>query len=74
MVYDVDFMFNYIESCYEDYFVGVVEPASLKSLREAYIENNMPGTPEVMQMIEKLKDDDNSVLVLFKPKPLKRYE
>lgn len=74
MVYDVDFMFTYIESCYEDYFVGVVEPASLKSLREAYIENNMPGTPEVMQMIEKLKDDDNSVLVLFKPKPLKRYE
>lgn len=74
MVYDVDFMFDYIGSCYEDYVVGVVDPPSLKSLYAAYKENNRPGTPEVMQMIEKLKDDDNSVLVLFKPKALKRYE
>ena len=37
-------------------------------------QGSVKGKKENMEMIEKMKDDDNSVLVLFKLKPLKRYE
>lgn len=71
---DIDFAFNYILSNCDDYMVAEVNVSTLKALEEACKEGLVKGKKENMEMIEKLKDDDNSVLVLFKLKPLKRYE
>lgn len=71
---DIDFRFDYILSNCDDYIVGEVNVSTLKALAESCKQGLVKGKKENMEMIEKLKDDDNSVLVLFKLKPLKRYE
>ena len=74
IVQDIDFIYDYTKSCCGDYIVGVVDVPTLRALYEACKKNLVKGSKENLEMIEKLKDDDNSVLVLFKLKPLKRYE
>lgn len=74
VIQDVDFIYDYIKSCCGDYIVGVVDIPTLRALHDACKKKWVKGKKENMEMIEKLKDDDNSVLVLFKLKPLKRYE
>lgn len=71
---DIDFAFDYILSNCDDYIVAEVNVSTLKALAESCKQGLIEGKKENMEMIEKLKDDDNSVLVLFKLKPLKRYE
>ena len=71
---DIDFAFDYILSNCDDYIVAEVNVSTLKALAESCKQGLVKGKKENMEMIEKLKDDDNSVLVLFKLKPLKRYE
>jgi len=51
-----------------------VNISTLRALAELCKQGSVKGKKENMEMIEKMKDDDNSVLVLFKLKPLKRYE
>ena len=72
ILFDMDFavkldqLFNY-----KDYFVGLVEPETLKGLKK-HIETttHYPMKEENRKMIENLKDDDNMVLVFFKIKAL----
>lgn len=71
---DVDFVYNYILSCCGDYMVGIVEIPTLQILYDVCKKKLVKSKKENMEMIEHLKDDDNSVLVLFKLKPLKRHE
>ena len=71
---DIDFAFDYILSNCDDYIVGEVNVSTLRDLAKSCKEGLTKGSKENLEMIEKLKDDDNSVLVLFKLKPLKRYE
>lgn len=71
---DIDFAFDYILSNCGDYIVGEVNVSTLRELAESCEKGLTKGKKENMEIIEHLKDDDNSVLVLFKLKPLKRYE
>jgi len=71
---DVDFIYDYVLSCHGDYIIGIVDVPTLRALYDACKQGLVKGKKENMEMIEKLKDDDNSVLVPFKLKPLKRYE
>lgn len=74
VIQDIDFIYEYTKSCYGDYIIGIVDVPTLRALYDACKQGLVKGKKENMEMIEKLKDDDNSVLVLFKLKPLKRYE
>lgn len=71
---DVDFIYDYVLSCHGDYIIGIVDVPTLRALYDACKQGLVKGKKENMEMIEKLNDDDNSVLVLFKLKPLKQYE
>lgn len=71
---DIDFAFDYILSNCDDYIVGEVNISTLRALAELCKQGSVKGKKENMEMIEKMKDNGNSVLVLFKLKPLKRYE
>lgn len=74
VIQDIDFIYDYTKSCYGDYIVGIVDVPTLRALYDACKEGYVKGKKENLEMIKNLKDDDNSVLVLFKLKPLKRYE
>ena len=74
VIQDVDFIYDYTKAYCDDYIVGIVDVPTLRALYDACKKNLVKGKKKNMEMIEKMKDDDNSVLVLFKLKPLKRYE
>ena len=72
ILFDMDFAVKLDQlSNYKDYFVGLVEPETLKGLKK-HIETttHYPMKEEKRKMIENLKDDDNMVLVFFKIKAL----
>ena len=69
---DVDFVYDYILSCCGDYIVGVAEVSTLRALAEACKMGIVKGKKENLEMIDRLKDDDNPVLVLFKLKPIQK--
>ena len=65
---DMDFAveFNPIFS-YQDYFIALVHPASLKALkRHIQATTHYPAKEENMQLFEQIDEEDNPVLVFFK--------
>lgn len=74
IIQDIDFIYDYTKAYCDDYIVGIVDVPTLRALYEACKQNLVEGKKENLEMIEKLNDDDNSVLVLFKLKPLKQHE
>ena len=55
---------------FEDYFVGTVPAWLLKELKEYHDKNNFKMPDEVDDMIDRLNEEDNDVLVFFRIKPL----
>lgn len=73
LYFDTDFAFEYENGVYAygDYFVALLQPATLKALQK-HIETttHYAAKPENKQLFAELKDDDNMVLVFFKIKTL----
>ena len=55
---------------YEDYFIAMILPQSLRMLKSQLEKNHYPVKEENMRLFENVKEDDNLVLVFFKIKDL----
>ena len=69
---DTDFIFDFIAGihAYEDYFIAMILPQSLRMLKSQLEKNHYPVKEENMRLFENVKEDDNLVLVFFKIKDL----
>lgn len=71
MLFDTDFAINFSPVySYGDYFIALADPALLISMKNYMIENKYPIPEKTKPFFEKIKEDDNSALVLFKIKDL----
>ncbi|RHJ79320.1 6-bladed beta-propeller [Parabacteroides sp. AM08-6] len=73
MLNDMDFVMDFASGLYSynDYFVALVPPATLKSLKQVIDETtHYPAKEENMRLFETIKEDDNLVVVFFKIKDL----
>ena len=68
----VEFSFDFIAGihAYEDYFIAMILPQSLRMLKSQLEKNHYPVKEENMRLFENVKEDDNLVLVFFKIKDL----
>lgn len=71
--YDTDFAMEFASGIYSynDYFVALVPPATLKGLKQHINETtHYSAKEENMRLFENIKEDDNLVVVFFKIKEL----